>query len=111
MLILLNLRRLRGNESRTLFEIEFSLLDDFRLLIVEFSLLQLVLVDLGRPLDLLSDHLSVVLLLHDCQAIIRLLVLLVQAPLVHLGLSKASGFGYSATSLLGPVWILCVLLH
>jgi len=74
-------------------------------------LLQLVLIYLRGSLQLLHDHLRVILLLHHSVAVLRLLVLLVPAPLVHLRLSQTCCFRNAATSLLGPVGILRILLH
>lgn len=69
------------------------------------------MINLCCPLELLHYHLCIVLLLHHRVAIFSLLVLLIPAPLVHLGLCQACGLGHSAASLLGPVGIFGVLLH
>lgn len=70
-----------------------------------------MLINLCCPLELLHNHLCIVLLLHHRMTIFSLLVLLVPTPFVHLGLRESCGLGNAAASLLGPVGVFRVLLH
>lgn len=99
-----------GSGKRRVIQVEFPLLDHPGLFF-RFSLLQLILINLGGPLELLHDHLGVILLLHYSVTVLRFLVLLVPAPLVDLRLCQTRGLGHSAAGLLRPVWVFLILLH